>query len=197
MGRRLSLRIHCRRQSDLAVLLVLAVLTVAFLGYLAWGYEEVAASSMQAPLAAVIGAREYYLTTSTYGASSATTACESGYHMASLWEILDPTILRYNTTLGYTRADSGSGPPSYLGWARTGYSSNHDGSVGQANCTGWSDTVGNGTAVRLPQIWDTDTEDMHVWQVQLTSCTSVARVWCVADKAGHGIFLPLVLRNFS
>jgi hypothetical protein len=165
----------------LVTLLTLAMLTVAFLGYLVWGHEEVAASSPQAPLAASIGAREYYLTASTYSSTSATTACDSGYHMASLWEILNPSGLEYNTTLGTTRADSGSGPPSFLGWARTGYSSNNDGSAGQANCSAWSTTAGNGTAVRLPQIWDTDLEDMHVWQVQLTACTSVARVWCIED----------------
>ena len=32
--------------------------------------------------------------------------------MASMWEIHDPSDLRYDTDLGLTLADSGSGPPS-------------------------------------------------------------------------------------
>jgi hypothetical protein len=47
--------------------------------------------------------------------------------MASIFEILDTTSLRYDTTLGFQTADSGSGPPSgdngllHAGWVRTGY----------------------------------------------------------------------------
>jgi hypothetical protein len=196
MGRRISLRIHCRRRLNLAVLLMLALLTAAFLGYLAWGHEEIAASSPQIPMAAS-AMREYYLTRGTYGGANASTACASGYHMASLWEILDPSNLKYNTTLGQTLSDSGSGPPTYGGWVRTGYSSDNGATAGQANCSNWSTTAGYGTYIWLPNTWDAGWEDMHVWAVNTTTCSNVARVWCVVDEAGSQIFLPLVVRDFS
>jgi hypothetical protein len=46
--------------------------------------------------------------------------------MASMWEISDPSNLRYDTQLGVTTADSGFGPPAgtsfvaFFGWVRTG-----------------------------------------------------------------------------
>ena len=58
--------------------------------------------------------RSFYLTQTEHTGSQALTACAEDYHMASLWEILDPSNLRYNTELGYTRADSGSGPQSHM-----------------------------------------------------------------------------------
>ena len=57
-------------------------------------------------------ARGFYLTTSEHNGANALTACTRGFHMASLWEVFDPTNLAYDTTLGTTDQDSGSGPPS-------------------------------------------------------------------------------------
>lgn len=197
MGRRVSLRIRYKRWSDLAELLTLALLVTAFLGYLAWGQEEAIASSPRSPLAASTGMCQYYLTKGTYGGANASTACANGYHFASLWEILDPSNLKYNTALGQTLSDSGYGPPAYRGWVRTGYNSDNGSTVGQANCNGWSTTTGNGTTVGLPNTWDAGWEDMHVWNVVIFGCSGVTRVWCVADEAGFQIFLPLVMRDFS
>jgi len=134
----------------LVALLALALLVAALLGYLAWNQDEVAASGPQAPLdrardrplASSAGLRGYYLTQGTYNGAEAdgtdgngAGVCASGYHFASLWEILDPSNLKYNTTLGYTQADSGQGPPTNaLGWVRTGYLSNTSTTAGQGNC---------------------------------------------------------------
>jgi len=60
-------------------------------------------------------ARKYYLTQTFHDGNEVLTACAVGYHMASLWEIQDPTSLRYDNILGFNRADSGSGPPSPTG----------------------------------------------------------------------------------
>ena len=57
------------------------------------------------------GPRQFCLTKTGFNGSQALTACAAGYHMASLWEIFDTTVLRYNTALGLTKPDSGSGPP--------------------------------------------------------------------------------------
>jgi hypothetical protein len=63
------------------------------------------------------------------------TACAKGYHMASIWEILDTSNLSYNTDLGVIVDDSGSGPPNAIeGWIRTGdVTSDHF-----TNCKAWT-----------------------------------------------------------
>ena len=65
--------------------------------------------------------RKYYLTKSVASATQAKTFCATGYHMASIFEIEQTTDIRYDTALGLTAGDSGSGPPiGHEVWARTG-----------------------------------------------------------------------------
>jgi hypothetical protein len=174
----------------LAALLALALLMAAFVGYLAWGQREAAASGLQAPLASSAGLRGYYLTQSTYNGADAdgtdgngAGVCASGYHFASLWEILDPSNLKYNTTLGSTLQDSGQGPPSQSGgWVRTGYVSDYSGVPGWTNCSAWTNgsTAQEGTWVMLSRDWTTG-QDIHVWEVNDDTCASDKKVWCVED----------------
>ena len=174
----------------LLALLALALLMAAFLGYLAWGRGVVAASGPQAPLdhaqakplAQSSGMRGYYLTTSVYRGAGALTACAEGYHFASLWEIIDPSNLKYDTTLGKTRDDSGQGPPVYLGWVRTGYVSSVSSTAGTGNCNAWtsSGVYDQGTEARLPTDW-TAGQGIHVWEVFTNSCNNWVSVWCVED----------------
>jgi hypothetical protein len=174
----------------LVALLVLALLMAAFLGYLAWGQREAAASGPQAPLAASSGMRQYYLTTTSYNGADAdgtdgngAGVCAEGYHFASLWEILDPSNLKYNTDLGYTWEDSGQGPPtSTLGWVRTGYGSSTSSTAGQGNCNAWTSSESShyGTRAFLPPSW-TAVQDIHVWTVWTFGCDFGFQVWCVED----------------
>jgi hypothetical protein len=168
----------------LVALLAPALLAAAFLGYLTWGQREAAASGPQAPLASSSGMRGYYLTTGIYGGSEALTACASGYHMASLWEILDPSNLKYNTDLGITGGDCGQGPPTFpsIGWVRTGYYSSTSSTPGQGNCNAWTSSGSGlvGTYAYLTHSWETE-GDIHVWQVNTTSCSQAPHVWCVED----------------
>ena len=70
-------------------------------------------------------ARKFYRTQTTFDGAHALTACVLGFHMASLWEIFNVSVLEYDTSLGATMDDSGSGPPAdVLGWIRTGFNSN-------------------------------------------------------------------------
>jgi len=163
--------------------LILTSLTAGLLGILAWRQRDAAASGPEAPMAAYSSMRQYYLTGSIVSnATQALTACESGYHMASLWEILDPSHLKYNSTLGYYQHDSGSGPPTaWMGWVRTGYNSDNSNTPGQANCNNWTSTNGYGTYVGLPSSWTSGSQDIHVWNVGTASCGSPAHVWCVED----------------
>jgi hypothetical protein len=184
----LVVNIHLTR--GLVVLLCAALLTVAWLGSLAWGQKEAAASGRHdtlasapaGPLAATADMRHYYLYNAAFNATYALTACASGYHMASLWEMLDTSNLQYNTALGVFGTDSGSGPPTvWSGWVRTGYNSNNGTIAGQANCNAWTSTSGYGTYVSLPSNWTAAPQDIHVWTVGTTSCGNPADVWCVED----------------
>jgi hypothetical protein len=154
-------------------------------------------SSPQTAPAVAGGVREYYLTTDTNNGANASTACITGYHMASMWEILDPSSLKYNTALGHTKGDSGSGPPVERGWVRTGSDADNSDVVGRANCMAWTTTTGYGTTAILPNRWEADWEDLLAWNVYTWQCDSTsAHVWCVADRAGFSVFLPLIMRSF-
>jgi hypothetical protein len=138
--------------------------------------------------------RPYYLTQSYYDGSQASTACEDGYHMASIWEIMDTTNLQYESNLGITRDDSGQGPPSYyVGWVRTGYQSYSGPVIGGTNCYAWSNntTEHNGTAAYLPNDW-TEKIKLAPWWADSYTCNSTLPVWCVGDQAGERLYLPLV-----
>ena len=180
----------------LVALLALALLVAALLGTLAWGEGEAAASSPQAPLASSASLRRYYRTEAPASPPTAPTACAEGYHFASLWEILDPSNLKYDTDLGVTRADSGQGPPSYLGgWVRTGSISSTSSTPGTGNCNAWasSDSGHQGTYAYLPRDWGAG-QDIHVWEVETPQCHLGGYVWCVEDYIAT-IYLPLLLRD--
>ncbi len=58
----------------------------------------------------------YYLTTDRFKGDHAAQVCAIGFHMASIFELLNPSNLIYDSSLGEVLFDSGSGPPSYDGW---------------------------------------------------------------------------------
>ena len=214
MSRKVSIRLHYHRWSGLMGLLALALLTGSFVAYLAWNQREVAASGPQArfdrtqdgPLAASVGLRGYYLTQSMKNGANAdgtdgngAGVCADGYHFASLWEIMAPPNLKYDTDLGVTRDDGGQGPPSYLGgWVRTGYASSNNGIPGWGNCNAWTsnDSGHRGAFAYLPRDW-TAGGDIHVWKVNASPCNLNGYVWCVADKVGTPVYLPSILKNSS
>jgi hypothetical protein len=212
MGWKVRLRIHCDRRSRLAGLLLLALLVALLLPALVWARQS-AVSSPRATSSRVeagalpLLAPRYYLTNGMYNGADAdgtdgngAGVCAAGYHFASLWEILDPSNLRYNTELGLTRVDSGQGPPTFStfgGWVRTGYNSASSGTPGVANCAAWisADPADSGTYARLPSDWDTE-PNMGAWEIDTAPCSeALLRVWCVADRAGFAIYLPLVMHS--
>src|SRR5689334_22310310 len=52
-------------------------------------------------------ARRFYLSTATAQGNKALDACAHGYHMASRFELLDPTVLQYDVSVGVTADDAG------------------------------------------------------------------------------------------
>jgi hypothetical protein len=147
--------------------------------------------------------RLYYLTKGTVQGNAALTACASGYHMASLWEIFDMSLLQYDSSIGVTADDSGLGPPTQagasiaVGWIRTGYNSSANGNdlnPGHANCQLWTSnaSLARGTAVYLPDVWRTipaGSEPITPWLNRFTgdpptlppTCDERLRVWCVQN----------------
>ena len=135
--------------------------------------------------------RAFYLTQTTHSGGEARSACAAGYHMASLWEIFDTSNLRYDTRLGLTQGDSGSGPPTFVyGWIRTGNiaSTGLEG-PGAANCSAWTSDSGmdSGTVVLLEPDWSAGgTEASPVspispWAAAAGGCVTARNVWCVQN----------------
>lgn len=144
------------------------------------------------------GGRHVYLTKANYATNQVRTACASGYHMASLWEILDVSnlIYDYSHSAAYTKADSGYGPPSYwYGWVRTGYDSSSSSTTGTGNCNNWSSTSSSvyGVSVRLSRTWETAPGDIGTWDTTSFTCNYTGPVWCVGDF--YAVYLPAVFKN--
>ena len=151
--------------------------------------------------------RQFYLSTTAVNGDQAATACAEGYHFASMWEIADPSNLKYNTSLGSTSPDSGAGPPSQLvgsgysipaqGWVRTGFESSTAAVAGRGNCDAWSSAkrLTSGTVASLTSDWSGGTQDVGVWNTDVRTCGNSVRVWCVQDHVAFRVFLPLVVRN--
>jgi hypothetical protein len=150
--------------------------------------NQVSALTSETAAASSSGMRQFYLTSSAsaYG-SIAASQCASGYHMASLWEMADPSNLKYNTSLGYMRGDSGWGPPAgegdLFGWVRTGYTNNTSTTPGRANCSSYtSHSFGQyGTIAALPSQWTSGVQDIGPWDTLVRECDDWMRVWCVED----------------
>jgi hypothetical protein len=140
-------------------------------------------------LCGTTGRKFLYLTTTTHNGANALTACAAGFHMASLPEIFDQTSFEYDTTRGYTTADSGNGLPNAFAWVRTGFPQNSApvDPTESVNCQAWTSTAGGptqGTTVSLgwplaallnnglAEQWDADAS---------TSCSTAQRVLCVQD----------------
>ena len=166
------------------IALGLMLLVAMVLGYLVWSEREVAAAGAQSISAQSSVPAKYYLTTALVDGDEPLTACATGYHMASLWEIIDTSNLEYNTTLGLTLTDSGSGPPAgYQGWVRTGYGSATIATPGMGNCNAWTSDSGshNGTTVRPSIDWTVAANQSTPWEAIMEICNTDERVWCVED----------------
>ena len=192
---RIRLQVRYRRRADLALAAVaLATILAGLIGALVWSPGQAVASPTQAQRPDPL---QYYLTTDPYYGDQVLSACARGFHTASLWEILDTSNLRYNTRLGYTRPDSGYGPPAMGGWVHTGSESGSATTPGTGNCQAWtSDSASDyGTYASLPGSWTAGSEDLLGWAAGTVNCSNTVRVWCVGDETI--IYLPLVMRTYT
>lgn len=204
-GIKLRIRYHHRPIPRGALALVL--LPVVLLAASTLSRAQATAPSSPASASATFGVRQFYLTKTLYNGAQAKTACAKGYHMASIWELADPSALEYNTARGMISPDSGAGPPTASklftsiiierGWVRTGYASSITGIAGQANCSSWwSDYYGDwGTVVNLSSNWTGSAQDVDVWNAEVRTCDTNVRVWCVQDDSVWHVYLSLVLKE--
>lgn len=148
--------------------------------------------SVQTTAAPEDSRRSFYLRASPLTSpSQAPGACASGYHMASLWELLDVSNVRYATehpdALNRSGSDDqGDGPPSNVdGWVRTGYfKQTLDNTPGRATCDGWTSSSDSlrGTSASLETDWSNAALIGTPWQTRVVSCAiSTWRVWCAED----------------
>ena len=191
MRRTIRLQVRYRRRADLAA--VGLALVVMLAGGLMVGQPRATAETTVLPEPVN---QDFYLSLATYQGDQVKLSCAPGYHVASLWEILDTSNLRYNTSLGKTAADSGAGPPTApaIGWVRTGYDTTTTGIIGNVNCEGWTrgDSEATGTWVRLPNVWTAGLEDLLGWEVAQGLCSNHLSVWCI--EGGNVVYLPVFLR---
>lgn len=143
--------------------------------------------------------RRYYLTQFGVTGGEALAACQPGFHMASLFEIWDPSGLSYDTNLGFTREDSGQGPPrgaapldplsDARGWVRTGDIAATGTAASFANCVAWTTASASqwGTTADPQGGWDPEvpggwlTSTVDPWNAGARRCNEPAKVWCVED----------------
>jgi len=138
---------------------------------------------------------QVYLTNFDRLGNNVLTACSTGYHMASMWEIADISNFTYNTNHpdAYSKADSGQGPPAnWYGWVRTGYNSSTVNVAGQGNCANWTGTTGYGTIVRLVNNWDVVPGALSSWETDTWGCSGTAPIWCVGDFST--VYLPVITK---
>ena len=145
------------------------------------------------------GLRRFYLSRDAVQGNRATTACAHGFHMASRFEIFDPSVLDYDMNLGVTTDDAGSGPPTRsreysspdaVGWIRTGGPSKFRDpgtapDAAPANCATWS-TNGRDTFGAAAYLLDGFGADggtaAPLWGATSEPCERPLHVWCVEDR---------------
>jgi hypothetical protein len=179
-------------------LLALLPLLLLLLSFQSMGTAEGAPASL-APAVTSSDARHFYVTDFNVATDATLTACSIGYHMASMWEILDPSNLVYNFAHpdAHTKADSGHGPPSFwYGWVRTGQSSSNANTGTFDNCNNWTSTSASdtGVSVRLTRTWETPPAEIGgIWDATDFSCNFTGPVWCVKNDINY-TYLPLLNR---
>jgi hypothetical protein len=157
-----------------------------------WVSEDAVASTQSSTgiamltISPTVGRKNFYLTILNYSGSEVLTACGTGYHTASFWEILNVTnlVYEYDNPAAKIKADSSYGPPSnWYGWIRTGEESSGANTAGTGNCLNWTSSLNTnyGTIVRLSNAWVTTPGDIFTWDAATWNCVGFAPVWCVRD----------------
>jgi hypothetical protein len=133
----------------------------------------------------------YYLTATSFTGGGAITACDSGFHMASLSEIRDPSNLQYAiVSIPAYEARRSTVESTHkrndFGWIRTGEAPLWG---YPDNCGFWmssSDRQSGSTMARYSSRGSvrpepSATDPITSWHKTLTSCALPEHVWCMED----------------
>jgi hypothetical protein len=129
----------------------------------------------------------FYLTKTEHTGDQALIACAAGFHMASMWEVIDPSNLGYDNSLGFRNPnqDSSGAPSGKSGWIATGTESVAAGLPGETNCSSWSSSSSSdellGTAASLELVWNSTATAVSPWHAWTFTCNTRQRVWCIED----------------
>jgi hypothetical protein len=126
-------------------------------------------------------AKRFFLTTDTFAVADIRDACGKGFHVASLWEILDFASLRYDAKRGRPPQTGSGGPPAGIyGWIETGGDDSASATAGLGNCLGFtsSSSMDNGTVVQLPLDWTSAVTAVSPWDPGTSTCNVPRNVWC-------------------
>ena len=99
--------------------------------------------------------------------------------MASYPELQNLASYVYDSVLGTTKEDSGSGAPANVaGWIRTG----EGGGFGPDNCSDWTlgDALSSGPIMRINPM-ASQSQGFAFYEYVDFSCVSDFPVWCVED----------------
>jgi len=134
------------------------------------------------------GGRMYYLTTSSFEGNQVLnrTTCAPGFHVASIFELINASNLSYDKTRGIVNPDQGAGPPTgNSGWVRTGAISWTGQVAGRANCSVWTSNSGAdyGSAISIVTEWDNNvlTPELSPWVALTHACSFGNNVWCIQN----------------
>lgn len=142
----------------------------------------------------------FYLTRDVHFGDQALTACDAGFHMASVMELKEWAGLRYDTGRGQQSDDSGYGPPvrttaavdpTVVGWARTGGPAAASSVVGSdvptPNCNAWTSRGFEHYGFLVEFVrrhpFANDVTDYVLWPPSDfdAACQIRRRVWCIED----------------
>jgi hypothetical protein len=139
-------------------------------------------------------AKMYYLTVASFTGGDAITACDTGFHMASIPEIQDSSNRQYDTIRSTPAYDEpsyyqGFGPPSdHMGWVRTGSFPLLAGVPDYSDFSMSSFDQQSGTTMSLhTQVWEDSYMDPYPedtetgWHLKQIAYNSPQQVWCVED----------------
>ena len=149
------------------------------------GATEIGGNTCDDARCSAVPQRHYYLTQATSLGGGVLTACDEGFHTATLHEISAPGALTYDWVRGENHLDSGKGPPAnYFGWVRSGRDIGLPiGSGGSANCRVWasSSITEFGSVAALAFGWTDSGEKMSPWDSGSSTCSDSLPVWCIED----------------
>jgi len=131
--------------------------------------------------------RMYYLTVTGFTGGDAITACDSGFHLASISEIQNPSDLQYANRSTTAYDDEGFVPPSdHMGWVRTD-SFPLVGVPDYCDFRMSSSDQQSGTTMSRRTLWHHPSTELHAsaapswWYTTQVSISQPESVWCVGD----------------